>query len=62
MTSKTPVSWRVKGAAVLTWAILIAVLEVLAVYFLLTIVSSIWQRKLLNRVSDDDHDSISYSA
>ena len=46
----------------LTWAILIAVLEVLAVYFLLTIVSSIWQRKLLDRASDDDRDSISYSA
>jgi hypothetical protein len=53
---------HLKGESVLTWAILIAVLEVLAVYFLLTIVSSMWQRRISNRPSGDDHDSISFSA
>jgi hypothetical protein len=47
---------------VLTWAISIAVLEVLAVYFLLTIVSSIWQRGASQHSSGDNHDSVSFSA
>jgi hypothetical protein len=62
MNGNTLVSSGLKGASVLTWAIFIAVFEILAVYFLLTIVSSLWQRRLSNQVSNKDHDSISFSA
>jgi hypothetical protein len=44
------------------WAILIAMLEVIGIYLVLTVVSGMWQRKNPVQAPADSHVSTSFSA
>lgn len=46
----------------MSWAICIAVLEIIGIYLLLTVVSSIWQQKMAVQSEGDNHGSTSISA